>query len=181
MVAGVGIPQITAIYECAKALKGSIPIIADGGIRFSGDIAKAIAAGADSIMLGSLLAGSEESPGEVILYQGRSYKSYRGMGSLSAMIEGSADRYFQSESSEQKLVPHGVEGRVPYKGKVSAILHQLEGGLRGAMGYTGTATIPEMQQNCQAVEISNAGLRESHAHDIAITREPPNYGVGNAG
>ena len=182
IVAGVGVPQLTAIIEVAKACrKHGSKLIADGGIRFSGDIAKAIAAGADSIMLGSLLAGSEESPGEVILYQGRSYKSYRGMGSLSAMIEGSAARYFQSESREQKLVPHGVEGRVPYKGKVSAILHQLEGGLRGAMGYTGTATIPEMQQNCQAVEISNAGLRESHAHDIAITREPPNYGVGNAG
>jgi len=179
IVAGVGMPQLSAVMEIAPICRAhGRHLIADGGIRFSGDLAKAIAAGADTVMLGSLLAGAEESPGEVVLYQGRSYKTYRGMGSLSAMAQGSADRYFQSNNTPQKLVPEGVEGRVPYRGKVAAILHQLEGGLRSAMGYTGNPTIALMQERCKAVKISAAGLRESHAHDINITHEAPNYGVG---
>jgi IMP dehydrogenase len=153
-----------------------VPVIADGGIKFSGDFAKAIAAGADCAMVGSLLAGTEEAPGEVYLFQGRSYKAYRGMGSVGAMARGSADRYFQQEVSDSlKLVPEGVEGRVPFKGPAGAVLHQLVGGLRAAMGYTGNATVAEMQSNCRFVRITSAGLRESHVHDIAITREAPNY------
>jgi IMP dehydrogenase len=176
IVAGVGVPQLTAIMDVAEAVKGDVPVIADGGIKFSGDLAKAIAAGADCAMLGSLLAGTDEAPGEVILYQGRSYKSYRGMGSLGAMARGSADRYFQAEVRDQmKLVPEGVEGRVPYRGPVAPVLHQLVGGLKAAMGYTGNATIPELQKNAQFVRITNAGLRESHVHDIQITQETPNY------
>jgi IMP dehydrogenase len=155
------------------------PVIADGGIKYSGDLAKAIAAGADCIMIGSLLAGTEESPGEVFLYQGRSYKTYRGMGSLGAMARGSADRYFQQEVADKlKLVPEGIEGRVPYKGSADAVVHQLIGGLRAAMGYTGSATVAEMQRNCRFLKISSAGLRESHVHDVAITREAPNYRNG---
>jgi IMP dehydrogenase len=177
MVAGVGVPQLTAILDVVEACrKRDVPVIADGGIKFSGDLAKAIAAGADVAMLGSLFAGTDEAPGEVFLYQGRSYKSYRGMGSVGAMARGSADRYFQQEvTSTLKLVPEGVEGRVPHKGPVGNIIHQLVGGLRAAMGYTGNRTIAEMQRNCQFVRITSAGLRESHVHDIAITREAPNY------
>jgi IMP dehydrogenase len=177
MVAGVGVPQFTAIADTvAVARKFDVPVIADGGIKFSGDLAKAIAAGADCAMLGSLFAGTDESPGEVFLYQGRSYKYYRGMGSIGAMARGSADRYFQQEvTSTLKLVPEGVEGRVPVKGPVANITHQLIGGLRAAMGYTGNRTIAEMQKNCTFVRITGAGLRESHVHDIAITREAPNY------
>ena len=176
-MSGAGVPQITAIAECAKATQGSgVPLIADGGIKFSGDITKAIAAGADCVMIGSLLAGTDEAPGEVFLYQGRSYKYYRGMGSIGAMARGSADRYFQQEVTDTlKLVPEGVEGRVPHKGPVGNIIYQLIGGLRAAMGYTGNRTIAEMQKNCTFVRITNAGLRESHVHDIAITREAPNY------
>ncbi len=179
MVAGVGVPQLSAIMEVRRvADKKRIPIIADGGIKFSGDFAKAIAAGASVAMIGSLFAGTEESPGEVILYQGRSYKTYRGMGSVGAMAKGSADRYFQAEVSEaMKLVPEGVEGRVPYKGSVSGVIHQLVGGLRAAMGYTGNATIEAMRSNCQFVRMTGAGLRESHVHDITITKESPNYRV----
>lgn len=178
MVAGVGMPQLSAIMEVAEVChKEDIPFIADGGIKYSGDIAKAIAAGAESVMIGSLFAGTDESPGEVFLYQGRSYKSYRGMGSIGAMARGSADRYFQAEVSDSlKLVPEGVEGRVPYKGPVSTIIHQLTGGLRSSMGYTGCATIKEMQQKTQFRRITSSGLRESHVHDITITREAPNYG-----
>jgi IMP dehydrogenase len=177
MVAGVGVPQFTAITDAVEECrKHGVPVIADGGIKFSGDLAKAIAAGADCAMLGSLFAGTDESPGEVFLYQGRSYKYYRGMGSIGAMARGSADRYFQQEVTDTlKLVPEGVEGRVPHKGPVGHIIHQLIGGLRAAMGYTGNRTIAEMQQNCQFVRITGAGLRESHVHDIAITRESPNY------
>ena len=177
IVAGVGVPQITAIQDVADALKASgIPCIADGGIRYSGDIAKALAAGAGSVMLGSLFAGSEEAPGEIELYQGRSYKSYRGMGSIGAMARGSADRYFQQEvESTLKLVPEGIEGRVPYRGAVGNILHQLIGGLRAAMGYTGNATIEDMQTKRRFVRITGAGLRESHVHDVEISREAPNY------
>ncbi|HUI34839.1 MAG TPA: IMP dehydrogenase [Stellaceae bacterium] len=177
MVAGVGVPQFTAITDAVEECrKHSVPVIADGGIKFSGDLAKAIAAGADCAMLGSLFAGTDESPGEVFLYQGRSYKYYRGMGSIGAMARGSADRYFQQEVTDTlKLVPQGVEGRVPHKGPVGNIIHQLIGGLKAAMGYTGNRTIAEMQQNCQFVRITGAGLRESHVHDIAITRESPNY------
>ena len=177
IVAGVGVPQLTAILDVLTVTrKHNIPLIADGGIKFSGDLAKAIAAGADCAMLGSLFAGTEESPGEVILFQGRSYKSYRGMGSVGAMARGSADRYFQQEISDKlKLVPEGVEGRVPFKGSVSGVIHQLIGGLKAAMGYTGNGTIKEMQKNCEFVRITSAGLRESHAHDITITREAPNY------
>ena len=179
IIAGVGVPQLTAIMDVVdECQKQDIPVIADGGIKFSGDLAKAIAAGADCAMLGSLFAGTDESPGEVILYQGRSYKSYRGMGSVGAMARGSADRYFQQEVSTMKLVPEGVEGRVPYKGPVSAVIHQLIGGLRAAMGYTGNRTIPEMQSRCNFVRITNAGLRESHVHDITITNESPNYRQG---
>lgn len=177
IVAGVGVPQLTAIMDVVSvARKREIPVIADGGIKYSGDLAKAIAAGADSVMLGSLFAGAEESPGEIILYQGRSYKSYRGMGSVGAMARGSADRYFQQEISDSlKLVPEGVEGRVPFKGPASGIIHQLVGGLKSAMGYTGNATIPELQKHREFVRITNAGLSESHAHDIIITHEAPNY------
>jgi IMP dehydrogenase len=176
IVAGVGVPQLTAIMDVVEAARpNGIPVIADGGVKYSGDLAKAVAAGADCVMLGSLFAGTDESPGEVILYQGRSYKSYRGMGSVGAMARGSADRYFQQEVSTMKLVPEGVEGRVPYKGPVSAVIHQLVGGLRAAMGYTGNQTMAEMQTRCQFVRITNAGLRESHVHDIQITNESPNY------
>jgi IMP dehydrogenase len=179
MVAGVGMPQLTAIANVAGALEGSdVPLIADGGVRYSGDIAKAVAAGAHAVMIGSLFAGTEESPGEVELYQGRSYKSYRGMGSLGAMApqHGSRDRYFQGETTElEKLVPEGVEGRVPYKGSLSAVIHQLTGGLRASMGYTGSATLAEMRENTKLVRVSPAGMRESHVHDVAITKEAPNY------
>jgi len=177
MVAGVGVPQFTAIVDAVEECrKHGVPVIADGSIKFSGDLAKAIAAGADCAMLGSLFAGTDESPGEVFLYQGRSYKYYRGMGSIGAMARGSADRYFQQEVTDTlKLVPEGVEGRVPHKGPVGNIIYQLIGGLRAAMGYTGNRTIAEMQKNCTFVRITNAGLRESHVHDIAITREAPNY------
>jgi IMP dehydrogenase len=176
MVAGVGMPQLTAIMDCAKAA-GDIPVIADGGIKFSGDFAKAIAAGASCAMVGSMIAGTDESPGEVILYQGRSFKSYRGMGSLGAMARGSADRYFQKDAASDKLVPEGIEGQVPYKGSATQVVHQLVGGLRAAMGYTGCATIEEMRKNCDFVKITGAGLKESHVHDVQITRESPNYRV----
>ncbi len=176
MVAGVGVPQLTAIIDCASAA-GDVPIIADGGIKFSGDFAKAIAAGASCAMVGSMIAGTDESPGEVILYQGRSFKSYRGMGSLGAMARGSADRYFQKDAASDKLVPEGIEGQVPYKGSANAVIHQLVGGLRAAMGYTGNGTIDEMRQNCRFVKITGAGLKESHVHDVQITRESPNYRV----
>jgi len=177
MVAGVGVPQFTAIIDTvAECRKFGVPVIGDGGIKFSGDLAKAIAAGADCAMLGSLFAGTDESPGEVFLYQGRSYKYYRGMGSIGAMARGSADRYFQQEvTSTLKLVPEGVEARVPHKGPVGNIVHQLIGGLRAGMGYTGNRTIREMQENCTFVRITPSGLRESHVHDIAMTREAPNY------
>ena len=177
IVAGVGVPQITAISNVAEALKGTgVPCIADGGIRFSGDIAKALAAGASSVMMGSMFAGTEEAPGEVILYQGRSYKSYRGMGSLGAMTEGSADRYFQDPANNaDKLVPEGIEGRVPYKGSVLAIIFQLVGGVRSSMGYCGCATIDELREKAEFVEITAAGMRESHVHDVQITKEAPNY------
>ncbi|MDP1837887.1 MAG: IMP dehydrogenase [Reyranella sp.] len=180
MVAGVGVPQLTAIMEAVEACHAAgVPAIGDGGIKYSGDLAKAIAAGADCAMIGSLLAGTDEAPGEVLLYQGRSYKSYRGMGSIGAMARGSADRYFQAEvQSTLKLVPEGIEGRVPYKGPVGNIIHQLVGGLRAAMGYTGNATIAEMQKNCQFLRITGAGLRESHVHDVEIMREAPNYREG---
>ena len=177
MVAGVGMPQLTAIMDTVEVCrKQDVPVIADGGIKFSGDLAKAMAAGASCAMIGSLFAGTEESPGEVFLFQGRSYKSYRGMGSVGAMARGSADRYFQQEVADNlKLVPEGVEGRVPYKGPVGAVIHQLVGGLRAAMGYTGAATIAELQQKARFVQITNAGLRESHVHDVTVTREAPNY------
>jgi IMP dehydrogenase len=177
VVAGVGVPQFTAVLETAAACREKgVPAIADGGMRTSGDIVKAIAAGADCVMLGSLLAGTDEAPGEVFLYQGRSYKSYRGMGSVGAMARGSADRYFQAEVNDtHKLVPEGIEGQVPYKGPVGNVLHQLAGGLRAAMGYVGGATIPEFQERARFIRITNAGLRESHVHDVTITRESPNY------
>ncbi len=176
IVAGVGVPQLSAILEVSQALEGSgVSIIADGGIRFSGDIVKAIGAGAHCVMIGSLLAGVEESPGEVELFQGRSYKSYRGMGSLGAMVQGSSDRYFQSGTESQKLVPEGVEGRVPYKGPLVGVVHQLLGGLRAGMGYTGAADIQRLREHARFVRISNAGIRESHVHDVMITKEPPNY------
>ncbi|MEM8803723.1 MAG: IMP dehydrogenase [Pseudomonadota bacterium] len=177
MVAGVGVPQLTAILDCAEAA-GDVPVIADGGIKFSGDFAKAIAAGASCAMVGSMIAGTDESPGEVILYQGRSFKAYRGMGSLGAMARGSADRYFQKDAASDKLVPEGIEGQVPYKGSAGAVIHQLIGGLRAAMGYTGCATIDKMRQNCKFVKITGAGLKESHVHDVQITRESPNYRMG---
>ncbi len=177
MVAGVGVPQLTAIMDCAGAA-GDVPVIADGGIKFSGDFAKAIAAGASCAMVGSMIAGTDESPGEVILYQGRSFKSYRGMGSLGAMARGSADRYFQKDAASDKLVPEGIEGQVPYKGSASAVVHQLVGGLRAAMGYTGNATVAEMRKNSSFVKITGAGLKESHVHDVQITRESPNYRIG---
>jgi IMP dehydrogenase len=177
VVAGVGVPQFSAVLESAEeGMKQGVPVIADGGIKLSGDLAKAIAAGAGVVMIGSLLAGTDESPGEVFLYDGRSYKSYRGMGSIGAMARGSADRYFQQDvGSSLKLVPEGIEGQVPYKGPVGAVLHQLVGGLRAAMGYVGAATIVELQEKAQFVRITNAGLRESHAHDVMVTREAPNY------
>jgi len=178
VVAGVGVPQLTAVMEAASAA-GDVPVIADGGIKYSGDLAKAIAGGASCAMIGSLLAGTDESPGEVYLYQGRSFKSYRGMGSVGAMSRGSADRYFQQDIKDTlKLVPEGIEGQVPYRGPAGAILHQLAGGLRAAMGYIGAATIPEFQARARFVRISGAGLRESHVHDVAITRESPNYPTG---
>jgi IMP dehydrogenase len=177
IVAGVGVPQLSAIMAAVEVCrKKNIPVIADGGIKFSGDFAKAIAAGASAVMAGSLLAGTDESPGEVVLYQGRSYKSYRGMGSVGAMARGSADRYFQQEISDQlKLVPEGVEGMVPYKGQVAGVVHQLVGGLRAAMGYTGNKNMQEMSKNAGFVKITNAGLKESHTHGVNITRESPNY------
>ncbi len=182
VVAGVGVPQITAIDNVATALKGTgVPLIGDGGVRFSGDIAKAIAAGASTIMMGSMFAGTEEAPGEVILYQGRSYKSYRGMGSIGAMKQGSADRYFQEATSgnpnTDKLVPEGIEGRVPYKGSVVSIGYQLAGGVRASMGYCGCSSIAEMQEKAEFVQITSAGFRESHVHDVQITKEAPNYRV----
>ena len=176
MVAGVGVPQLTAIMDCAAAA-GNKPVIADGGIKFSGDFAKAIAAGASCAMVGSMIAGTDESPGEVILYQGRSFKSYRGMGSLGAMARGSADRYFQKDVAGDKLVPEGIEGQVPYKGSASTVVHQMVGGLRAAMGYTGCGTIDAMRTNCSFVKITGAGLKESHVHDVQITRESPNYRI----
>ncbi|MEE4288758.1 MAG: IMP dehydrogenase [Erythrobacter sp.] len=176
VVAGVGVPQLTAIMEsAAEAAKSGVPVIADGGLRTSGDAAKALAAGASSVMIGSMLAGTAESPGEVFLYQGRSYKAYRGMGSVSAMARGSADRYFQQDISAQKLVPEGIEGQVPFKGPAANVVHQLVGGVKAAMGYTGSATIADLQSRAQFVRITNAGLSESHVHDVAITREAPNY------
>lgn len=179
IVAGVGVPQITAVANVAQALREyGVPLIADGGIRFSGDVAKAIAAGAWSVMIGGLFAGTEEAPGEVELYQGRSYKSYRGMGSLGAMQEGSKDRYFQSEVAADKLVPEGIEGRVPYKGSLAGVLHQLIGGLRSSMGYLGCDSISRFRTEAEFVRITNAGVRESHAHDVQITKEAPNYKLG---
>jgi IMP dehydrogenase len=179
IVAGVGVPQVTAINNVAAALEDSgVPVIADGGIRFSGDFAKAIAAGAHSVMIGSLFAGTEEAPGEVELFQGRSYKSYRGMGSIGAMQEGSKDRYFQFESDAEKLVPEGIEGRVPYKGSLSGVIHQLLGGLRSSMGYMGCADIARFRTEARFARITNAGVRESHAHDVQITKEAPNYKLG---
>ena len=177
IVAGVGVPQFTAICDAAEVcLEQGIGVIADGGVRFSGDLAKALAAGASVAMIGSMLAGTDESPGEVFLYQGRSYKSYRGMGSVAAMAQGSADRYFQQEVADMlKLVPEGVEGRVPYKGPVSGVVHQLVGGLRAAMGYTGNGTIDDMRRNCEFLQVTTGGQRESHVHDVTITREAPNY------
>jgi IMP dehydrogenase len=176
VVAGVGVPQISAIQNVAEALaKTGVPLIADGGVRYSGDVAKALAAGAHAVMLGSLFAGTEESPGEIELYQGRSYKSYRGMGSLGAMGQGSADRYFQKDVSALKLVPEGIEGQVPYKGPIAPILHQMVGGLRAAMGYVGGSTLAEFRQRARFIRITGAGLRESHVHDVMITREAPNY------
>jgi IMP dehydrogenase len=176
MVAGVGVPQLTAIANVSQALaKTDVPLIADGGIRFSGDIAKAIAAGAHTVMVGSLLAGTDESPGEIEIYQGRSYKSYRGMGSLGAMGEGSSDRYFQEGAAREKLVPEGVEGRVPYKGPMVNIINQLMGGLRSSMGYTGCADIASLRTRTQFVRITNAGIRESHVHDVTVVKEAPNY------
>ena len=179
VVAGVGIPQVTAIQNVVEALAAlKVPMIADGGIRYSGDIAKAIASGAHTVMLGGLFAGTDEAPGETILYQGRSYKSYRGMGSLSAMQQGAADRYFQdAENNIEKLVPEGIEGRVPYKGSVVAIIYQLTGGLRASMGYCGCDSIEAMRTKPQFVEITSAGMRESHVHDVQITKEAPNYRV----
>ena len=177
VVAGVGVPQLTAIMEsAAEAAKSGIPVIADGGLRTSGDVAKALAAGASSVMVGSLLAGTEEAPGETFLYQGRAYKSYRGMGSVGAMARGSADRYFQQDIKDQlKLVPEGIEGQVPFKGPARDVIHQLVGGVKAAMGYTGSRTIADLQERAQFVRITNAGLRESHVHDVTITREAPNY------
>ncbi|MEI4486939.1 IMP dehydrogenase [Frigidibacter sp. MR17.14] len=177
IVAGVGVPQLTAVMDAAGEA-GEIPVIADGGIKFSGDFAKAIAAGASCAMVGSAIAGTDESPGEVILYQGRSFKSYRGMGSLGAMARGSADRYFQKDAASDKLVPEGIEGQVPYKGPVATVVHQMVGGLRAAMGYTGNRTVAEMKGGCTFVKITGAGLKESHVHDVQITREAPNYRMG---
>jgi IMP dehydrogenase len=176
VVTGAGVPQITAILECARAAKNTgVPIIADGGIKFSGDITKAIAAGASVVMIGGLFAGTEESPGETILYQGRTFKSYRGMGSLGAMEAGSADRYAQEGADRGKSVPEGIEGQVPYKGPLSALVDQLVGGLRSGMGYCGSANLKDLQEKSRFIRISSAGLRESHVHDVIITREAPNY------
>jgi IMP dehydrogenase len=177
VVAGVGVPQFTAISEAVRAAAGSdTPVIADGGVRFSGDLAKAIGAGAASVMIGSMFAGADEAPGEVFLYQGRSYKAYRGMGSLGAMARGSADRYFQKEVEDAlKLVPEGVEGQTPYKGPIEPVIHQLVGGLRAAMGYLGARDIPAFQERARFIRITGAGHRESHVHDVMITREAPNY------
>ena len=176
IVAGVGVPQITAVAMVAEAMhKLGVPVIADGGIRYSGDIAKAIVAGASCVMIGGMFAGTEEAPGEVELYQGRSYKSYRGMGSLGAMEQGSKDRYFQDASDVDKLVPEGIEGRVPYRGPLRSIVHQLVGGLRASMGYVGCGTIADMQRKPKFVRVTGAGMRESHVHDVAITKEAPNY------
>ncbi|WP_370189896.1 IMP dehydrogenase [Qipengyuania sp.] len=176
VVAGVGVPQLTAIMDCAEAAEqAGVPVIGDGGLRTSGDAAKALAAGASTIMIGSMLAGTEEAPGETFIYQGRSYKAYRGMGSVGAMARGSADRYFQADVSQQKLVPEGIEGQVPYKGPAAAVVHQLVGGIKAAMGYTGSATIADLKTRGNFVRITNAGLAESHVHDVAITREAPNY------
>jgi IMP dehydrogenase len=177
VVAGVGVPQLSAIMDCAEeGARQGVPVIADGGIKLSGDLAKALAAGAEVAMIGSLLAGTDESPGEVYLYNGRSYKAYRGMGSVGAMARGSADRYFQQEVKDSlKLVPEGIEGQVPYKGPVSAVLHQLVGGLRAAMGYVGAADLAELRERVQFIRITSAGMRESHVHDVMITREAPNY------
>jgi len=179
VVTGAGVPQVTAIQECARAAaEHDVPIIADGGIKFSGDITKALAAGANAVMIGSLFAGTEESPGETILYQGRSYKAYRGMGSLSAMAKGSADRYFQEgDGSLSKLVPEGIEGMVPYKGTVHNMLLQLTGGLRSGMGLAGCASIGELRERVNLIRVSSAGLKEGHAHDVVITKESPNYWV----
>ena len=179
IVAGVGVPQLTAIEACANAAQASgVPVIADGGIKFSGDFAKALAAGASTAMMGSMFAGTEEAPGEVFLYQGRSYKAYRGMGSLGAMARGSADRYFQKDAAQEKLVPEGIEGQVPFKGPVGNIIHQMVGGLRAAMGYVGAKTIDELHEKAEFVQITGAGLQESHVHDVQITRESPNYRIG---
>jgi IMP dehydrogenase len=176
VVTGAGVPQITAIAECSRAAEGSgVPIIADGGIKFSGDITKAIAAGASAVMIGSLFAGTEESPGETILYQGRTFKSYRGMGSLGAMEAGSADRYAQEGAERGKSVPEGIEGQVPYKGPLAGLVEQLVGGLRSGMGYCGAPNLKELQERGKFIRISSAGLRESHVHDVIITREAPNY------
>jgi IMP dehydrogenase len=177
VVAGVGVPQLTAVMDCAEAgHKAGVPVIADGGIRTSGDMAKALAAGASTVMIGSLLAGTDEAPGETFLYQGRAYKSYRGMGSVGAMGRGSADRYFQGDIKDQlKLVPEGIEGQVAYKGPARDVVHQLVGGIKAAMGYTGSATIPDLQARAEFVQITGAGLMESHVHDVTITREAPNY------
>ncbi len=179
IVTGVGVPQITAIAEAAEALKDrGIPVIADGGIRYSGDISKAIAAGASCVMVGSMFAGTEEAPGEIELYQGRAFKSYRGMGSLGAMSKGSSDRYFQSDNAADKLVPEGIEGRIAYKGYLKEIIHQQMGGLRSCMGLTGCATIEELRTKAEFVRISGAGIKESHVHDVTITKEAPNYRMG---
>ena len=180
IVSGIGVPQVSAVANIAKALENKgIPLISDGGIRYSGDIAKALAAGAHSTMMGGMFAGTEEAPGEVELYQGRSYKSYRGMGSLGAMSQqyGSSDRYFQENDEIEKLVPEGIEGRVPYKGPLAAIVHQMTGGVRAAMGYTGCSTLKELREKAKFIRITNAGFNESHVHDVAITKEPPNYRV----
>ncbi|HPX98174.1 MAG TPA: IMP dehydrogenase, partial [Thermotogota bacterium] len=176
IVAGVGVPQLSAIFDCAKASRElDLPIIADGGIRYSGDVAKAIAAGASTVMIGSIFAGAEEAPGETIIYDGRKFKAYRGMGSIGAMQAGSSDRYFQSGVNSEKLVPEGVEGMLPFKGRVSDIVYQLCGGLRSGMGYCGAKNIAELQRNARFVKISPAGMKESHPHDISITKESPNY------
>jgi len=177
MVAGVGVPQITAIMNVAKGVGDEVPIIADGGVRFSGDFSKALAAGASSVMMGGIFAGTDEAPGQIEMYQGRSYKSYRGMGSLGAMAQGSKDRYFQEGQSADKLVPEGIEGRVPYKGPMVNIIHQMTGGLRASMGYTGCADLPTLRSSAKFVRITNAGIRESHVHDVTIVKEAPNYQV----
>ena len=176
VVAGVGVPQLTAVLDCVS-VAGEVPIIADGGIKLSGDFSKAIAAGASCAMIGSMFAGTDESPGDIILFQGRSFKSYRGMGSLGAMARGSADRYFQENIADEKLVPEGIEGRVPYKGSVNNVIHQMVGGLKAGMGYTGCRTVRQMQKNCRFVRITDSGLKESHVHDVKIIRESPNYGI----